>query len=86
MAIEQALCNALDETIHALALLDLDTLQAIERRVTTLAQSQLVTDGIDIGSILAKKRVLELVLYHSESNLNALRRLYGRNTRDLWER
>lgn len=86
MAIEQALCNALDETIHALALLDLDTLQAIERRVTTLAQSQLVTDGIDIDSILAKKRVLELVLYHSESNLNALRRLYGRNTRDLWER
>lgn len=86
MAIEQALCNALDETIHALALLDLDTLQAIERRMTTLPQSQLVTGGIDIDSILAKKRVLELVLYHSESNLNALRRLYGRNTRDLWER
>lgn len=86
MAIEQALCNALDETIHALALLDLDTLQAIERRMTVLAQSQVVTDGIDIDSVLAKKRVLELVLYHSESNLNALRRLYGRNTRDLWER
>ena len=85
MAIEQALCNALDETVHALAILDLDTLQAIERRLTTLAQSQLVTNGIDIDSILAKKRVLELVLYHSESNLNALRRLYGRNTRDLWE-
>lgn len=86
MAIEQALCNALDETIHALALLDLDTLQAIEQRLTVLAQSQVVTDGIDIDSVLAKKRVLELVLYHSESNLNALRRLYGRNTRDLWER
>ena len=85
MAIEQALCNALDDTVHALAVLDLDTLQAIEGRLTTLAQSQLVSDGFDIDSILAKKRVLELLLYHSESNLNALRRLYGRNTRDLWE-
>ncbi|MDW5266500.1 MULTISPECIES: hypothetical protein [Acidobacteriaceae] len=89
MAIAQALGEALDETIHALAILDLDALQVIERRLTTLAQSQLVTDWIGIDSILsivAKKRVLELVLYHSESNLNALRRLYGRNTRDLWER
>jgi len=86
MAIEQVLCNALDETIHALALLDLDALQVIERRLTTLAQSRLVMDGINVDSILARKRVLELVLYHSESNLNALRRLYGRNTRDLWER
>jgi hypothetical protein len=86
MAIEQALCNALDETVHALAILDLDTLQVVERRLTMLAQSRLVTDWIDIDSILAKKRVLEMVLYHSESNLNALRRLYGRNTRDLWER
>lgn len=86
MGIEQALCNALDETVHALAILDLDTLQAIERQMTTLAQTEPVADGLDIDSILAKKRVLELVLYHSESNLNALRRLYGRNTRDLWER
>ncbi|MEO6817784.1 MAG: hypothetical protein ABI177_13915 [Edaphobacter sp.] len=85
MAIEQALGDALDETIHALAILDLDTLQAIERRITTLARSQPVTDGLDIDSILAKKCVLEMVLYHSESNLNALRRLYGRNTRDLWQ-
>jgi hypothetical protein len=85
MAIEQALCNALDETVHALAILDLDTLQAIERRLTTMAQSEPVADGIGIDFILAKKRVLELVLSHSESNLNALRRLYGRNTRDLWE-
>lgn len=86
MVIEQALEDALDQTIHALAILDLDALQVIERRLTTLVQSQLVTDWIGIDSVLAKKRVLELVLYHSESNLNALRRLYGRNTRDLWER
>jgi hypothetical protein len=89
MAIEQALCDALDETIHALAILDLETLQAIERRLTAMAQSRLAAEGIDsdsASSVAAKKRVLELVLYHSESNLNALHRLYGRNMRDLWER
>jgi hypothetical protein len=86
MAIEQALGDALDETIHALAILDLDTLHAIELRMAALAQIKFVADRHGADSILAKKRVLELVLYHSESNLNALRRLYGRNTRDLWER
>jgi hypothetical protein len=88
MATGQALADALDETIHALAILDLDTLQAIEQRMTVLAQSVSFEDKIGTDFFLligAKKRVLELVLYHSESNLNALRRLYGRNTRDLWE-
>ena len=85
MAIEQALEDALDETIHALALLDLDALKAVEERLTILTQSTLIADEVSIGSILRKKRVLELVLQHSESNLNALQRLYGRNTRDLWE-
>lgn len=86
MAIVQALCNALDETVHALAILDLDTLQAIERRMAPLARIKLVADRDSADAILAKKRVLEMVLHHSESNLNALCRLYGRNTRDLWER
>lgn len=89
MDIEQALGDALDETVHALAILDLDTLQAIEQRLTALGQSVCFEDKIGANCSLligAKKRVLELVLYHSESNLNALRRLYGRNTRDLWER
>jgi hypothetical protein len=85
MAIEQALADVLDETIRALAILDLDALKAMEERSMVLAQSTLIADEADIDSILAKKRVLELVLYHSESNLNALQRLYGRNTRDLWE-
>lgn len=85
MAIKQALEDALDETIHALALLDLDALRAVEERLTVLTQSTQIVDEASIGSILRKKRVLELVLQHSESNLNALQRLYGRNTRDLWE-
>jgi hypothetical protein len=85
MAIAQVVADVLDETIHALAILDLDTLQAMEERMMTLAQSALDVDEAGLGSILAKKRVLEAVLYQSESNLNALRRLYGRNTRDQWE-
>lgn len=85
MAIDQAVADALDETIRALAILDLDTLQAMEERMMVLAQSPLIADEVSIGSILAKKRVLELVLDHSESNLNALRRLYGRNAGELWE-
>jgi hypothetical protein len=85
MAIEQAIADVLDEAIRALAILDLDALKAMEERLTVLSQSRLIADEIRIASILRKKRVLELVLYHSESNLNALQRLYGRNTRDLWE-
>jgi hypothetical protein len=86
MAIARAVADALDETIHALAILDLDTLQSVEERMMVLAQSSLVVDEDSLGSILAKKRVLELVLGQSELNLNALHRLYGRNMRDLWER
>jgi hypothetical protein len=86
MAIARAVMDALDETIHALAILDLDTLQSVEERMMVLAQSRLVVDEHSLGSILAKKRVLELVLGQSELNLNALHRLYGRNMRDLWER
>ena len=85
MAIEQAITNVLDDTIRALSVLDLDALKSVEERVTVLSQSALIADEICIASILRKKRVLELVLHHSESNLNALQRLYGRNTRDRWE-
>lgn len=85
MTIGQAVMDALDETIHALAMLDLDALMAIEERVMVLAQSRLIADDARMGSILTKKRVLEQVLNHSESNLDALQRLYRRNMRDLWE-
>lgn len=86
MAIVQALCNALDETVHALSILDLDTLEAIEQRMALLTHIRFPPDKDSVNAILAKKRVLEMVLHHSELNLNALCRLYGRNTRDLWER
>ena len=85
MTTGQVLADVLDETIRALAVLDLDALKRMEERLMLVARSLLIADEDGIDSILRKKRVLELTLYQSESNLNALQRLHGRNTRDLWE-
>jgi hypothetical protein len=82
----QAVADVLDETIKALVSLDLESLQLQAKRVSVLAQSNLIADEAGVASVLEKKRVLELVLHGSASNLNALNRLYRRNTRDSWER
>lgn len=84
MTTGQAVEDVLDETLKALASLDLESLQAQEAQVAVLAQSDLILDGLSRASVLMKKRVLELVLHKSASNLNALNRLYGRDTRDSW--
>ncbi len=81
----QAVADILDETVEALAVLDSDSLRTLEERAATLAQSSLIFNEAGLSSILAKRRVLELVLGDSASNLNALNRLYGRNTRVPWE-
>lgn len=86
MATCQAVATVLDETIQALALLDLERLQILEEQTAALAESKLVGDGAGIGAVLVKKRVLELVLDDSASNLKALNRLYERNMRDPWVR
>ncbi len=85
MAIDQAVADILDETITALSLLDLNCLEALEKRIAGLAGSKLVADQAGMDSIRARRDVLEGVLHHSASNLNALNRLYGRDTRDQWE-
>lgn len=82
----QAVADVLDQTIQALALLDLERLQILEEQTAALAESKLVGDGAGINAVLGKKRVLELVLDDSASNLNALNRLYERNMRGSWER
>ncbi len=81
----QQLADVLDQTVHALGALDLDALNAIEERLVVLSRFTFLADEAGIASILLKKRVLQLVLNHSESALKALQNLYGRNTRDLWE-
>jgi hypothetical protein len=81
----QAVADLLGETITALALLDLDSLQALEKRAAMLARSNLVADAACMDLIRTKGRVLEVVLGYSESNLNSLNRLYGRDTRGPWQ-
>jgi hypothetical protein len=86
MATFQAVADVLDETIKALALMDLERLQVLEEQAAALAESKLIGDEAGISAVLAKKRVLELVLDDSASNLNALNRLLERNMRGPWER
>lgn len=86
MTTGQTVARVLDETIDALATLDLDKLCGLEERATALAQSRLAADDTAIHSIQAKKRVLEQLLRRSESNLSTLCRLHERNTGDAWVR
>jgi hypothetical protein len=84
MTTSKAVTDVLDETIRALAVLDLERIRILEERIEFLAQSGLVSNEVGLSAILAKKRVLELVLQSSASNLNTLNRLHGRDTRDRW--
>jgi hypothetical protein len=85
MAIDQAVGEVLDQTIQALTLLDLNKLQTLERRISAMAESNVEWNRDSFSSLLAKKRLLELVLQNCKSNLDALNRLHGRNMRDQWE-
>jgi hypothetical protein len=84
MAIEQAVTEVLDEAIQALTVLDLDKLERLEERVASLVASNDVCRSDGLNTILAKKRLLAMILQNCRSNLNVLNRLHGRNTRDQW--
>jgi hypothetical protein len=84
MAINQALADILDETVVALRDLDSDALHALEQRIVTLAESNEKYERDDAGLVLAKKRLLEIVLRNCQVNLDALARLHTRNMRDQW--
>ena len=85
MTTGQAVADLLGETITALTVFDVDSLLALEERAAVLAQSNFIADAACMDLIRAKGRVLEVVLGHSESNLNALNRLYGRDMRGPWQ-
>ncbi|MBN9617897.1 MAG: hypothetical protein BGO25_16525 [Acidobacteriales bacterium 59-55] len=85
MASDHALVEVMDETISALRVLDLNRLETLERRIAVLAGVRLVVDQSGMDLIRTKRDVLEGVLHNSASNLSALNRLYGRDTRDRWE-
>lgn len=82
----QAIASLLDDTIGALALLDLDRLQSLEREAEVLACAKPIRDKAGVHTVLEKRCVLERVLNESASNLAALNRLYERRTREQWER
>jgi hypothetical protein len=85
MTTDHALVDLLDETITALAMMDAEKLEALGERVELLSQTNVVC-GWDKGTkALAKKRVLEMLLVNSESNLRLLERLYERGATVRWQ-
>lgn len=84
MAINQALADILDETVAALSDLDSEALYALEQRIVVLADSDETFERDVVGVVLAKKRLLEIVLQNCQVNLDALTRLNARNMRNQW--
>jgi hypothetical protein len=81
MQIEQAVTEVLHEAIQALTALDLNKLERLEERFTALAVSSGESPS---DRTLAKRRLLGLIRQNCKSNLDALDRLRGGDTRDLW--
>jgi hypothetical protein len=84
MTIDQTLIDILDETVEALSNLDLEKLNALERRIVLFAESNSNFGRDSIGLVLPKKRQLEIMLQNCRVNLDALTRLHARNMRNQW--
>ena len=78
MTTGHVLVDLLDETIAALALMSAENLEALGERVELLSQVNAVCSRDNRKKALAKKRVLEILLENSKSNLWLLERLYKR--------
>ena len=84
MAINQALADILDETVAEFSDLNLEALHALEQRTVIIAESTETLERDALGVVLAKKRLLEIVLQNCQVNLDALTRLHARNMRNQW--
>lgn len=84
MAIDQVLGEILDETVEALSHLDSAKLHALEQRIVAFAESNANYGEANVGLVLSKKRLLEIMLQNCHANLDALTRLHVRNTRNQW--
>ncbi len=84
MAIDQLLADILDETVAALGGLNSEALHALEQRIVMLAESAEAFERATVGVVLAKRRLLEIVLQNCQVNLDALTRLHARNMRNQW--
>jgi hypothetical protein len=56
----------------------------LEKRISVFVDSGAKCSRDSLDLILAKKRLLKLILQNFEANLKALNRLHGRNTSDQW--
>ena len=84
MRTNQALEEILDQTIVALSDLNSGALHVLEWRIVALAESEGKSERDDVGIVLAKNRLLEIVLQNCEVNLGVLTRLHARNKRNQW--
>jgi hypothetical protein len=84
MAMDQTLVDIFDETIEALSNLDLERLDALERRIVLLAESNGNFARDSIGLVLAEETPTRNQLQNCQVNLDALTRLHSRNMRNQW--
>jgi hypothetical protein len=84
MTTQGNLALILEETITALSSFDLARLQTLEQSTIELAGSGLRCEAEEMNVLRAKKDVLELLLRNCEPNLNVLKRLHTRSTRESW--
>jgi hypothetical protein len=85
MTTDHVLADLLDETIAALATIDAERLEKLGARVELLSQIHVVGSEGGAMKVLARKRVLEILLQSSESNLRLLERLYERGRKVQWQ-
>jgi hypothetical protein len=85
MTTDCALADLLDETIAALAMIDAEKLEALGERAELLSRVNVVYSRDKGIKALAKKRVLEMLLVNSESNLRLIERLYERGATVRWQ-
>ncbi len=84
MATDHLVVNILDETILALTFLDINSLQVLEKQLSTLSKLKVTCSDDVFCLIQTKKRLLGLILQNYRANLDALNRLHGRNMRYQW--
>jgi hypothetical protein len=85
MTTDHVLADLLDETIAALATIDAERLENLGARVELLSQIHVVDSEGGGMKVLVRKRVLEILLQSSESNLRLLKRLYERGRKVQWQ-
>jgi hypothetical protein len=81
---EQSMTEVLNQAMMALTALDLNKLEQLEREAAAFAGPGSANSHHNTCDILAKQRLLSMLLQNCRSNLDAVSRLHGRNTGEQW--